>query len=443
MRDAGRDERAGARRRRSRAARRCWSTRATSAAIAAGIEEAPSGGTSCASRGLERAPRRFTGSAWRRDDALRSTRGGRVSDAARRRRRGRARPPADRRRDLRREPAARAARGRRPASSASPRSRGTRSSSGRRRAARAAGALQELRMALVAAAAAAPAAAGARALPARAAAACPCPAVVTIHDLSFERDPAVMGRARPARLPARRARARRGGARVLAVSERTKRDLVELYGFRRSRSSSRRTASTRRSARGRRRRRLPALRRRDTGAEEPARGRSRRPQAVGLPLVVVGPEKEPASRGSSSATARTCAATSRRTSSPSSIAAPPRLVLPSRYEGSGCRCSRRWPRDAGRRHRRPAMREVARRRGRLRRAASWRGVARRSPSATARRRGARAGTALHWEETARGHSRLPRGARRERLRDRRLPRAPRRSWPFRCPRSRRRSTSSS
>ena len=28
---------------------------------------------------------------------------------------------------------------------------------------------------------------------------CPCPAVVTIHDLSFERDPAHDGRARPAR----------------------------------------------------------------------------------------------------------------------------------------------------------------------------------------------------------------------------------------------------
>ena len=57
---------------------------------------------------------------------------------------------------------------------------------------------------------------------------CPCPAVVTIHDLSFEhglmgrRDRLVFERVVP--------RAARGAARVLTVSERTKRDLAELYG---------------------------------------------------------------------------------------------------------------------------------------------------------------------------------------------------------------------
>ena len=56
---------------------------------------------------------------------------------------------------------------------------------------------------------------------------CPCPAVVTIHDLSFEhglmgrRDRIVFERVVP--------RAARAAARVLTVSERTKRDLVELY----------------------------------------------------------------------------------------------------------------------------------------------------------------------------------------------------------------------
>ena len=56
---------------------------------------------------------------------------------------------------------------------------------------------------------------------------CPCPAVVTIHDLSFERgligrrDRAVFRRVVP--------RAARRAARVLTVSERTKRDLVDLY----------------------------------------------------------------------------------------------------------------------------------------------------------------------------------------------------------------------
>jgi glycosyltransferase involved in cell wall biosynthesis len=56
----------------------------------------------------------------------------------------------------------------------------------------------------------------------------PCPAVVTIHDVSFERG--LMGRRD--RVVFRRVvpRAARGAARVLTVSERTKRDIVDLYG---------------------------------------------------------------------------------------------------------------------------------------------------------------------------------------------------------------------
>jgi glycosyltransferase involved in cell wall biosynthesis len=57
----------------------------------------------------------------------------------------------------------------------------------------------------------------------------PCPCVVTVHDVSFAREPELMGwwdrtifrRAVP--------RAVRKAARVLAVSERTKADLVDLY----------------------------------------------------------------------------------------------------------------------------------------------------------------------------------------------------------------------
>jgi glycosyltransferase involved in cell wall biosynthesis len=60
---------------------------------------------------------------------------------------------------------------------------------------------------------------------------CPCPAVVTIHDLSFERDPRAMSRRD--RFVFRRVvpRAARSARRVIAVSERTKRDLVDLYGI--------------------------------------------------------------------------------------------------------------------------------------------------------------------------------------------------------------------
>lgn len=58
---------------------------------------------------------------------------------------------------------------------------------------------------------------------------CPCPAVVTVHDLSFARSPELMGwrdrRVFRAVVP----RAVRRAATVLTVSERTRRDLEELY----------------------------------------------------------------------------------------------------------------------------------------------------------------------------------------------------------------------
>ncbi len=59
----------------------------------------------------------------------------------------------------------------------------------------------------------------------------PCPAVLTIQDLSFERDASLMGRRETAIfrfvVPRSALRARR----VLAISQRTKDDLVELYGL--------------------------------------------------------------------------------------------------------------------------------------------------------------------------------------------------------------------
>ena len=56
------------------------------------------------------------------------------------------------------------------------------------------------------------------------------PAVVTVHDLSFERDPGVMNRLDRITFRTVVPGAVRRAARVLTVSERTKRDLVELYG---------------------------------------------------------------------------------------------------------------------------------------------------------------------------------------------------------------------
>lgn len=57
----------------------------------------------------------------------------------------------------------------------------------------------------------------------------PCPAVVTIHDLSFEREPSLMPRRDRLVFRTVVPRAARRAARVLAVSERTRRDLRELY----------------------------------------------------------------------------------------------------------------------------------------------------------------------------------------------------------------------
>ncbi|MDX6474943.1 MAG: hypothetical protein QOH95_454 [Gaiellaceae bacterium] len=56
------------------------------------------------------------------------------------------------------------------------------------------------------------------------------PSVVTIHDLQFERDPSVLGLADRVTFKLVVPRAVRRADHVLAVSERTKRDLVELYG---------------------------------------------------------------------------------------------------------------------------------------------------------------------------------------------------------------------
>jgi glycosyltransferase involved in cell wall biosynthesis len=60
---------------------------------------------------------------------------------------------------------------------------------------------------------------------------CPCPAVVTVHDVSYAGGDDLIGR--KDRFVFRRVvpRAVRGAARVLTVSERTKADLVRLYGL--------------------------------------------------------------------------------------------------------------------------------------------------------------------------------------------------------------------
>src|SRR4029453_15425715 len=59
--------------------------------------------------------------------------------------------------------------------------------------------------------------------------ACPCPVVVTVHDLPFERDRSLMPFRDRLIFRTVVPRSARRAARVLAVSELTKRDLIELY----------------------------------------------------------------------------------------------------------------------------------------------------------------------------------------------------------------------
>jgi glycosyltransferase involved in cell wall biosynthesis len=118
------------------------------------------------------------------------------------------------------------------------------------------------------------------------------PAVVTVHDLSFERDPATMGPIDRAVFRTLVPRAVRRARRVLAVSERTKRDLVELYGVPEAKIVvTPNGVDARFSPGGTDGGYLLYVgaiqaRKDPLAAVEAAR-------AAGLPLVVVGPEKEP------------------------------------------------------------------------------------------------------------------------------------------------------
>jgi glycosyltransferase involved in cell wall biosynthesis len=122
---------------------------------------------------------------------------------------------------------------------------------------------------------------------------CPCSGVVTVHDLSFVRRPELMSLKDRLTFRIVVPRAVRQAARILTVSERTKRDLIELYGI-----AADRIVVTPNGI-------DPAFNQADSrppGSYVLAVGaiQERKSQlaaldaaaAVGLPLVVVGPEKD-------------------------------------------------------------------------------------------------------------------------------------------------------
>ena len=120
----------------------------------------------------------------------------------------------------------------------------------------------------------------------------PCPGVLTVQDLSFERDASLMGRRETAIFRLTVPRSARRAARVLAISQRTKDDLVELYGLPRERVVVTPLAADAafRPGEGVRDGYLLLVgsvepRKRPLVAAEAAR-------EVGRPLVVVGPERD-------------------------------------------------------------------------------------------------------------------------------------------------------
>jgi len=120
----------------------------------------------------------------------------------------------------------------------------------------------------------------------------PCPAVLTVQDLSFERDPSVMVRRERLIFKAVVPWSARRAAHVLAISERTRDDLVELYGIPEARITVTPLAPD------------PAFRPGDAGhdgyllfvsAVEPRKdplAALAAARVVGRPLVVVGPPRD-------------------------------------------------------------------------------------------------------------------------------------------------------
>ena len=161
------------------------------------------------------------------------------------------------------------------------------------------------------------------------------PAVVTVHDLSFERDPSAMGRADRMIFKLVVPRSVRRARRVIAVSERTKRDLMELYGV-----PAAKIAVTPHGV-------DPAFGPGPDGprdyllyvgavqARKDPLAAADAAAAVGLPLVVVGPEREPALARELERRGADLRGYVEKDALAQLYRGAAALVLPSRYEGFG------------------------------------------------------------------------------------------------------------
>ena len=161
------------------------------------------------------------------------------------------------------------------------------------------------------------------------------PSVVTIHDLHFEHDPAVMSRFDRITFKNVVPRAVRRADRVIAVSEATKRDVVDLYGIPPEKVTVTPHGVDPAFAPGDGAGRGFVLFVGAVQARKHPLAAADAATAVGLPLVVVGPEKEPAL----AAELRARGADVRGWVDKRELAQLYRdaaaLVLPSRFEGFG------------------------------------------------------------------------------------------------------------
>jgi glycosyltransferase involved in cell wall biosynthesis len=158
--------------------------------------------------------------------------------------------------------------------------------------------------------------------------------VVTLHDLHFERDPSVMGLADRLTFKTFVPRAARRADHVIAVSERTKRDALELYGLPDTQVTvTPHGVDPAFSPGGQHDAYLLFVgavqaRKDPLAAADAAR-------AVGLPLVVVGPEKEPAVARELRARGAELRGWVEKAELASLYRGAAALVSPSRYEGFG------------------------------------------------------------------------------------------------------------
>ena len=164
---------------------------------------------------------------------------------------------------------------------------------------------------------------------------CPCPAVVTIHDLSFERDPRAMSRRD--RFVFRRVvpRAARSARRVIAVSERTKRDLVDLYGIPPDRITVTPHGVDPAFGPGQVAGEGYLLFVGAVQARKDPLAAARAAQEVGLPLVVAGPAREPELARELEALGADLRGYVGKAELAGLYRGAAALVLPSRYEGFG------------------------------------------------------------------------------------------------------------